>query len=158
MKLLDSQKLSQIKVVPGEYTAGVTTGKRKHEDNNHETVSSKRAKRVRGDYQEDEKDEETAAVNLKEKTKPFDSFSINLWDEKYVKDPSPLVRNEFRCSFPIFDPVLLETRLPMPCLPIPHASLYSPSLEGFEQSLDLFGSFPLRCVCSSSSTYERTAL
>jgi hypothetical protein len=39
----------------------------------------------------DEKDENLVPVSSVDKSAPFDSYSINLWDEKYRKDTSPLV-------------------------------------------------------------------
>lgn len=68
--------------------------------------TQKRVKRQRTDQEKSnkedaekdgEEDEEAKAIDFLEKAKPYDSFSINLWDIKYRKDASPLVndRNSF---------------------------------------------------------------
>lgn len=93
-------------------------GKRKREDDEQASSStskpSKRAKRSRNDQDSKDKDKnneddekEDRTIDYQAKAVPFDSYSINLWDEKFMKDKSPLVRKLHFLLFSLYQVSLL---------------------------------------------------
>jgi Sec-independent protein translocase protein TatA len=69
-------------------------GKRKRDtaDDAKALKKAKKSKKSEIDKKEsEEKEEDLAPVSSEDRSIPFDSYSINLWDEKYRKDISPLV-------------------------------------------------------------------
>jgi hypothetical protein len=69
-------------------------GKRKRDiaDDAKALKKAKKSKKSEIDKKESvEKEDGLAPVSSEDESTPFDSYSINLWDEKYRKDISPLV-------------------------------------------------------------------
>jgi hypothetical protein len=69
-------------------------GKRKRDtaDDAKALKKAKKSKKSEIDMKEsEEKEDGLAPVSSEDQSIPFDSYSINLWDEKYRKDISPLV-------------------------------------------------------------------
>jgi hypothetical protein len=62
--------------------------KRTKKDPNNESAKTDNTNKSNND------EEEEKLAPIQRDTTPFDSYSINLWDEKYRKDRSPLVRRK----------------------------------------------------------------
>jgi type IV secretory pathway VirB10-like protein len=68
--------------------------KRPKKDPNSESAKTDNTNKSNND------EEEEKLAPIQRDTTPFDSYSINLWDEKYRKDRSPLVRKK-ELLFPV---------------------------------------------------------